>query len=57
MGELNWLKSALSDRRLSIVARETGLSEPTIRSIRDGKNTNPTLQTLEKLAAYFQGRA
>ncbi len=56
MAELQWLRGALADRRLSVIAKETGVSEPTIRRIRDDTEANPKIQTLEKLAAYFQGR-
>jgi transcriptional regulator with XRE-family HTH domain len=54
MTELERIRAALKDRRLSIVAASTGLSEPTIRVIRDGGG-NPTAATIEKLAAYFRG--
>ena len=57
MAELQWIRGVLADRRLSIIAKATGISEPTIRKIRDDANANPTVQTLEKLAAYFQERA
>lgn len=52
--EFEWIKAALSDRRPSIVAEKTGLHVNTITAIRDGKNTNPTLATLETLAAYLK---
>lgn len=53
MNELSEIKSALKDRRLCVIAKETGLHVNTIASIRDGKNTNPTLETLQKLADYL----
>jgi len=53
MNELSEIKSALKDRRLCIIAEKTGLHVNTIASIRDGKNTNPTLETLQKLADYL----
>jgi DNA-binding phage protein len=55
MTELDWIRGALADRRLSVVARKTGLSEPTVRAVRDGKG-NPTLHTLNTLAAYLIGQ-
>lgn len=55
MAQLKWIRQALMDRRIPVVAERTGLSEPTIRAIRDGKNTNPTLKTLETLANYLIG--
>jgi len=50
---LDWIKSALADRRVSIVSEKTGLHPNTIARIRDGKNENPTLETLNKLAVYL----
>ena len=52
--ELHWIRAALADRRLSIIAEKTGLHVNTIAAIRDGKNTNPTLATLETLASYLR---
>lgn len=56
MKELAWMREALADRRTSFVAKKTGLSEPTIRAVRDGKG-NPTIATLEKLAEYLGRQA
>jgi transcriptional regulator with XRE-family HTH domain len=53
--ELDWIRSALADRRVSIVSERTGLHPNTIARIRDGKNENPTLETLNKLATYLVG--
>jgi len=50
---LERIKRALSDRNLAKVAAQTGLHENTIRAIATGKNTNPTLQTIEKLTEYL----
>ncbi len=47
---------ALADRMPSKVAEKTGLHPNTIAAIRDGKNENPTLATLEKLADYLKGQ-
>jgi len=44
----------LSDRNLAKVAAQTGLHENTIRAIASGKNTNPTLATLDKLIEYLR---
>lgn len=52
--EFEWIRAALGDRRPSVVAEKTGLHVNTITAIRDGKNTNPTLATLETLAAYLK---
>ena len=54
MHEFEWIRAALHDRRLSVVAEKTGLSEPTIRAIRDSDKANPTIATLARLAEYLQ---
>ena len=55
MHEFEWIRAALHDRRISVVAERTGLSEPTIRAIRDSDTANPMLSTLQALAAYLKG--
>jgi transcriptional regulator with XRE-family HTH domain len=55
MNEFEWIRAALHDRRISVVAERTGLSEPTIRAIRDSDNANPMLSTLQTLATYLKG--
>jgi len=46
---------ALADRMPSRVAEKTGLHPNTISAIRDGKNSNPTLATLQALQTYLKG--
>jgi transcriptional regulator with XRE-family HTH domain len=53
--ELHWIRSALSDRRASVVAERTGLSRKTVTDIRDGRVANPQIGTLTVLAAYLRG--
>jgi len=55
MNEYEWIKAALHDRRISVVSERTGLSEPTIRAVRDNPDANPTLATLQTLALYLKG--
>lgn len=50
------IRRALEDRNLVKVAVQTGLHENTIRSIASGKNSNPTMQTYEKLVQYLFGK-
>jgi transcriptional regulator with XRE-family HTH domain len=57
MPELEWIRSSLADRMPAKVARATGLHVNTIARIRDGKETNPKLETLNRLALYLRGRA
>lgn len=48
---------ALADRSFSKVAKNVRLHENTIRSIAQGKNKNPAIETLEVLAGYLFGRS
>lgn len=47
--------SALADRSFAKVAKNVGLHENTIRSIANGKNKKPAIETLETLADYLFG--
>lgn len=51
---LEQIVKKLQDRRIDKVMARTGLSRTTITDIRDHKNTNPTMETLEKLIKYFE---
>lgn len=55
MLEIEWIRSALLDRRPKVVAERTGLHVNTVIRIRDGKEQNPKIQTLNLLAAYLNG--
>lgn len=55
MLEIDWIRNALLDRRPKIVAERTGLHVNTVIRIRDGKEENPKIQTLNLLAAYLNG--
>ena len=52
--ELEWIRGALADRRLDKVSEATGLHPNTIAAIRDGKQANPKLHTLNTLALYLR---
>ena len=52
---LEKIKKALADRNLARVAAATQLHENTVRAIAAGKNTNPTLETLNRLNSYLFG--
>ncbi len=56
MLELDWIRQGLTDRRPGVVAERTGLHINTIIKIRDGKETNPKLETLNRLACYLKGQ-
>ncbi len=47
----------LQDRRLYRVAEATGLSYQTIRTIVNGKNKNPTIETVQLLEDYLNGKS
>lgn len=55
MIEIAWIRGALLDRRPKIVAERTGLHVNTITRIRDGKEKNPKIDTLNRLAVYLIG--
>lgn len=58
MVDIERLRSLLRDRRLSFVAEKTGLSEPTVRAVRDGKESGGhRLETLMALEDYFEGQS
>jgi len=52
------MKRLLSDRRLDVVSKATGVHVNTIAAIRDGRTKNPSWDTMQKIAAYLsaQGR-
>ena len=45
----------LQDRNLTVVSENTGISYNTLKNIRDGINTNPTINTLETISDYLRG--
>jgi transcriptional regulator with XRE-family HTH domain len=53
--ELKWIKEGLLDRRPKVVAERTGLHVNTVTRIRDGKEDNPKIDTLNRLARYLIG--
>ena len=55
MIEIAWIRQALLDRRPKVVAERTGLHVNTVTRIRDGKEKNPKIDTLNRLACYLIG--
>ncbi len=55
MVEISWIKEGLLDRRPKVVAERTGLHVNTVTRIRDGKEDNPKIDTLNRLARYLIG--
>ena len=50
---LEEFRAALTDRRLSVVAKKTGLSSLTVQNIANGKADYMSMRTHDKLAAYL----
>jgi DNA-binding XRE family transcriptional regulator len=51
--DLEVLRAMLADRRIGMVADASGVSRPTIYRILNDRDYNPTIETVQKLAAYF----
>jgi transcriptional regulator with XRE-family HTH domain len=51
---LEEIRRALQDRRLSMVARATGVHHNTLANIRDGKASNPTYRVMHALSEYLR---
>lgn len=48
------IEAKLKSRRLYFVARETGLSYPTLKKMADGENANFTMATLRAISDYLR---
>lgn len=53
MMTLAQIRECLADRKLDVVSSKAGVHRNTLAAIRDGRNENPTLRTLEALSDYF----
>lgn len=53
MMKLEEIRCLLKDRRVSMVAKATGLHFNTIREVRDNKEANPTYKVILKLNEYL----
>jgi hypothetical protein len=56
MLDLDQIRDMLIDRRLDIVASETGVGYTTVYEIRSGLQKNPRYKTLKALSDYFEGK-
>ena len=54
--DLKQVREQLLDRRIDIVASETGLGYTTVCEIRNGTQKNPRYNTLKALSDYFEGK-
>lgn len=57
MLDLEQIREMLADRRIDIVASETGLGYTTVREVRCGMQDNPTYKTVKALSDYLEGKA
>jgi hypothetical protein len=55
MMTLEQIRAALQDRRLFVVADACNLHYNTLKAIRDGEMTNPTLTTMMRIEEYLKG--
>lgn len=53
---LEQIREMLADRRIDIVASETGLGYTTVREVRSGLQDNPSYKTLKALSDYLEGK-
>lgn len=53
---LQQIQDALKDRRLYVVAKETGLTYPTVKKMADGKELNYTLNTIKAVSRYLSDK-
>ena len=56
MLELSKIRELLMDSNLARVAEKIGIHANTLRNIRSGANTNPTLETMARISNYLQGQ-
>jgi len=56
MMDLKEVREQLLDRRIDIVASETGLGYTTVCEIRNGVQKNPRYNTLKALSDYFENK-
>lgn len=52
---LDQIKKALKDRRLTVIAEATGISYGTLLAIRDNPGANPGVKTLKVIEDYLKG--
>ncbi len=53
---LEEVQNKLKDRRLKIVANETGLSYDTVRRIAYGHFKDPSYSVIKKISDYLEGK-
>jgi DNA-binding phage protein len=53
MMTLEQIRDGLRDRKLKMVAKETGLHYHTLLRIAQDKDTNPTIDTVQRISDYL----
>ena len=53
---LDQIVAGLKDRKLNVVAELSGVNYQTVTFIANGKQTNPSYNTLKKLSDYLEGK-
>jgi hypothetical protein len=56
MMSLDEIREAMQDRRLRVLADKTGISYPTLLTVRDNLRANPRHDILKKLSDYFTSK-
>ena len=51
---LRQIQNKLKDRRLRVVAKEIGVSYPTLLSISQGKSKNPSYRIIQLICEYLE---
>lgn len=56
MKTVETIRFLLKDRRITQISRDTGLTRPTIISVRDNPEGSPTYDTIKRLSDYFEAQ-
>jgi hypothetical protein len=54
MMTIDEIRAGLYDKRLIIIAKSTGISYGTLLAIRNNRDVNPSLKTMQTLSAYLK---
>ena len=54
MSSINEIRAKLKDRRLTVVAEQTGLHYNTVWRIATGRNSDPSYGVVKRLAEYLE---
>lgn len=54
---LDKIRAMLTDRRIDVVSKATGIHRNTVAGVRSGKITNPSYDTVLRLSEYLTGQS